>query len=171
MSDPKFNERGNPKDFLNKQIGTMVITMIYPAVLYYCYERCDEKRGKSLLRKLGEGIMDDFLKIYSKKHSKFTDYIKDFFKIFYNSDVTIKKVTKDFYYIIDDNCILCTDITKLEGLPYHYCTPYGGSIQRMLEVLAEEGKIPMKNYIVETISSKGNGDEACIHTVKVKVEG
>jgi predicted hydrocarbon binding protein len=163
-----FDLRGTAKDFKNKKMVTLIVTMIYPAVLTYCYNHLSKEGAIEILRKLGRDIADDFFNIYSEKRPKFFDYIKDFFKIFYDSDVKVKKVTQDFYYIIDEKCILCTDITVLEGLPFHYCTPYAGSITRILDVLSERGEIPYKKYKVETISSRGSGDEACIHSIKLE---
>lgn len=166
MESSDLTKRGTAKDFLDKKIGTLVVAMLYPSVLSYCYHKLDTEGAVKALRKLGENIMDDFLKIYKKKRSSFQDYLKDFFKIFYDSNVKITKVSDTLYHIIDDNCILCTDI-NVEGLPFHYCIPYAGSIKRMLVVLAREVEIPAYNYKVETIASKGLGAKQCIHSVEL----
>ncbi len=161
--------RGTAKVFSTKKMNVLVVTMIYPAVLSYCYQNFDTEGAIEALRKLGSNIMDDFLNIYNLKRNKFQDYIKDFFDIFYSSKVKIKKITEDIYHVIDDDCILCTDI-KLEGLPFHYCTPYSGSIERLLTVLTEREKLelPRNTFEVKTISSRGTGDKACIHSIQFK---
>ncbi|MHA1379661.1 MAG: hypothetical protein ACTSRG_14915 [Candidatus Helarchaeota archaeon] len=159
--------RGTAKELQSKEIGTLVVTMFYPAVLSYFYETLGEEKAVKELRKLGSDIMDDFLKIYTKERKDFTRYIKDFFQEFYNSKVTIEKLNDKLYHVFDNKCVLCSDIT-VEGLPFHYCIPYSGSIQRLLEILCDKGKIPKYKYTVNTIASKGLGNPSCIHAIKLE---
>ncbi len=160
-------KRGTAKELSNKEIGVLVVTMIYPSVITYFYETLGEEGAVKELRKLGSDIMDDFLKIYSKEKNNFMEYIKDFFQIFYNSKVKVNKLNEKLYHVIDDDCILCSDI-KLEGLPFHYCVSYSGSIERFLNVLANQGKIPKHHYVVRTIASKGIGKPTCIHAIQLE---
>lgn len=163
-----FNQslRGTAKVLANKEIGTLIVKMIYPAVLTYCYEHLGEEEATKTLFDLGARIMDDFLKIYAQERDNFKQYIKDYLLIFFNSKAKIKKIEKNRYHVIDDKCILCQDIA-LEGLNFHYCVPYAGSIQRLLQVLAKRGRIPNHQYEVKTISSRGSGDKYCIHEIKI----
>ncbi|MHA1793959.1 MAG: hypothetical protein ACTSVI_15060 [Promethearchaeota archaeon] len=161
-------QRGSAKDFSTKKIGKMVVTMLYPAILSHCYTKLGKEGAIQALKKMGEKIADDYLKIYSMNKHTFQENIKDFFKIFYDSKVKIKKIDANRYDVVDNDCILCSDIT-VEGLPFHYCTAYSGSIQRVLEFLKSEGKISVEHdYEVETIASKGSGDKACIHSIVLK---
>ncbi|MHA1378959.1 MAG: hypothetical protein ACTSRG_11305 [Candidatus Helarchaeota archaeon] len=167
MEEFDLSLRGTAKVLFTKEIGTLIVKMIYPSVLTYCYENLGKEKAISILYKLGSDIMDDFLKFYNKENESFQDYIKDYLMIFYNSKAKIKKIEENLYHVIDEKCILCQDIV-LEGLPFHYCVPYAGSIGRMLDVLVEQDKIPKFKYKVKTISSKGSGDPSCIHAITIE---
>ncbi|MFX0140096.1 MAG: hypothetical protein ACFFDN_41020 [Candidatus Hodarchaeota archaeon] len=162
-----LSKRGTAKYFSTKKIGMILVTRLYPTVLSYYQRKLGTEKTVQVLRDLGSYLTDDFFKIYKKKRKNLQDYIKDWFKIFYDSKVDIKKINDKLYHVIDRDCILCMDIV-LEGLPFHYCTPYGGSIERLLNVLAEQGKIPKFKYKVETIASKGHGNPYCTHTISLE---
>ena len=167
----ELSRRGTAKDLIDKQIGTLIVRVVYPAVLAYCYHEVGKEKAIKLLYKLGEDIMDEYLKakILRWDRDNFQDYVQDFLKYFYNSKSKINKINEKLYHVIDQNCILCTDIT-VEGLPFHYCIPYSGSISRLLEILVKEGKIPKMKFKVETVFSKGNDDPHCVHAIRVEDE-
>ncbi|NHI94741.1 MAG: hypothetical protein EAX96_19780 [Candidatus Lokiarchaeota archaeon] len=166
-----LSRRGTYKDLINKKIGTLIVRVIYPAILSHCYHKVGKEEAIRLLYKLGEDIMDEYLKTKILKWDKkdFQGYVKDFLKFFYNSKGKIKKVNENLYHIIDDNCILCTDV-KVEGLPFHYCLPYAGSINKLLKILVEREKIPKMKFYVDTIYSKSNEDPYCVHAIRLEEE-
>lgn len=168
MEEFEYGLRGTAAELSEMQIGLVLTQMIYPAVLNYCYQQLGEQGAIKILFKLGELIMDEYLKhkILLWKNKKFADYIKDWLQFYYHSKAEVKKIDDNLYHVIDKKCILCTDI-EVEGLPFHYCVPYAGSIERMLNVLSENGKITLATYKVETITSRGNGDPACTHAITV----
>lgn len=171
MESFKISQRGTAKDLIDKKIGTLLVRVIYPSILSHCYHQVGKEEAIRLLWQLGVDIMDEYLKakILRWDRDNFQDYVKDFLKYFYNSNGKIKKINENLYHVIDENCILCTEIA-VKGLPFHYCLPYAGSISRLLEILVEEGKIPKKKFNVETVYSRSNEDPYCVHAIRVEDE-
>jgi len=161
-----ISNRGTAEELLRIKISSLVVSMLYPTVLMYCYKELGEEGAVKTIRQIGKNTMDNFLKIYKKKRNKFQDVIKDMFKIYYDNKVKVKKINNRLYHVIEDNCIVCQDIA-LEGLPFHYCVSNAGSIERILEHFAELGTIPKFNYHVRTIYSKGSGDKSCVYEVRL----
>ena len=167
----ELTRRGTARDLIDKKIGTLLVRVIYPAILSHCYHDVGKEESEGLLYKLGEDIMDEYMKANTLKRERkdFKGYVLDFLKIFYNSNGKINKINDKLYHVVDKKCILCTDIS-VEGLPFHYCLPYAGSISRLLEILVEQGKIPRMKCKVETIFSKSNEDPHCVHAIRLEEE-
>jgi len=161
-----ISNRGTAEELSKIKISSLVISMLYPAVLTYFYDELGEEGAVKTIRQLGADTADNFLMIYKKKRKKFQDVIKDLFKIYYDNKVKIKKINDKLYHIIQKDCIVCQDIV-LEGLPFHYCVSNAGITEKVLNHFATQGNIPKFKYKVKTIASKGTGDPACVYEVKL----
>ena len=167
MQDFNIANRGSPKEFSNKKINTLIVTMLYPAVLSYCYKNMKKDEAEHSLKKLGWYLADFLYEVYEGNKSNFQEYLKDFFKFFYFNKIKIEQISENSYRIYDKKCMLCSDI-EIEGLRFHNCIPYAGTIEKLLYWLATDGKIPNYKYNVETIASKSSGDRVCIHEIQVR---
>jgi len=170
ISQEELLKRGDPQEFLKLEISTLLIRMIYPAVLSHFIGNFSVEETKKHLFNIGKNSADKMLAHYHPKAKDIKKVIKSITKL-WSGKFKIKEYKKEnVFTLTTKQCPLCYEMPEISIEGLHNCYPLASFIDGYLNgyALIPNEKLNYKSTKTRITKSLGAGDPYCELLIQVE---
>ena len=165
--------RGLPEDFLKIKVSTILIKMVYPAILgIFLQDSKSVEETQKRLSSIGYRTAEVMGEFYTPAGKKVKDLVFNISKDLWGIKPRIIYDKKEKLYRIQTrHCPLCKGLPPMEIEGIHYCYPVPSYIEATLNTLASHrADLPFKRVKCQPSLSMGSGANMCEYIVQVEGE-
>lgn len=167
---------GNPQDLFEAKVSALVAKRALPEVVGYIVKKRGPKKAEQDLRDIGAHIARRMLMVWTPKHFKPFQLVKEAMRDFFGNTKIKGKIIERFkgktskIVIRDYDCPLCPERTKeeLEITEIHYCVAISGFLEAIFDHLIKNRLVPFSKIRCKTIESVGSGHSHCEHVLEME---